>query len=225
MFMDRIDAGRQLAASLRQYEGRSPFVLALPRGGVPVGYEVASALGAPLDVLVVRKLGAPTHPELGLGAIAEGGEIVLDPQLCGWLGLSGEQIERVALHEAGEVARRIHRYRDGRPLPPLEGRTVILVDDGIATGGTARAAVRALRRQHPERLVLAVPVASTHSLDDLAREVDEAVCVTKSSHLQAIGEWYQDFTQVSDEQVIDLLRRNARDREAVAGEGPGATTS
>src|SRR5688500_16634152 len=176
-FIDREDAGRQLALELAPYAGRPDLlVLALPRGGVPVGFEIARALGAPLDVFLVRKLGVPGHEELALGAIATGGVRVLNPSVVHDLGLTGAIIDAVAEREGHELARREREYRDGRPAPDIAGRTVILVDDGLATGATMRAAAAALRQQGPARLVVAVPVAAAATCDDLRREVDEVVC-------------------------------------------------
>lgn len=209
MFEDRADAGQKLAAQLTQYRGQDALVLGLARGGVPVAFEVARALGAELDVWVVRKLGCPRQPELGLGALSEGGELVVDEELAEATGTSGEELARIAAREAGEVERRVGRYRAGRPPPVVRDRTVLLVDDGVATGGTTRAALRALRRLGPRRLVLAVPVGATQSLEDLAAECDELVCLVPSPHLYAIGAWYLDFGQTSDEEVIDLLARAA----------------
>lgn len=206
VFIDRTDAGRQLAALLlKEQTWRNPIVLGLPRGGVTVAYEVARALHAPLDVWVSRKIGTPGQPELGVGAVAEGGAVYLNRSLMRELGLEKEDLADAAEWEAREVTRRALRFRRNGPPPELRGRTVILVDDGIATGGTVRAAIRSLRELHPKELILAVPVAASQSLEELGSEVDEVVCVEATPMLWAIGQWYEDFNQVSDEEVLRLL--------------------
>jgi putative phosphoribosyl transferase len=207
-FRDRLEAGRCLAAALQQYAGRpNLLVLALPRGGVPVGYEVARALHAPLDVMLVRKLGVPGHEELAMGAIASGGIRVISDDVVRALGIPDRAIATIAAHEEHELERREQVYRDGRAPPDVEGRTVILVDDGLATGSTMRAAVLALKAQNPERLVVAVPVAATETCEALRREVDEVVCARAPEPFFAVGNWYQDFSQISDHEVRELLRR------------------
>ncbi|WP_437841526.1 phosphoribosyltransferase family protein [Sorangium sp. So ce1153] len=207
LFRDRVDAGRRLAFALRRYRDEAPVVLGLPRGGVPVACEVARALKAPLDVWVVRKIGAPGYEELGLGAISEGGEVYLNEDVLAELGVPQEEVEEIVDRKAAEVEARVQRFRRGRPPPDLEGRTAIVVDDGIATGGTARAALRAVRRRGPRRLVLAVPVASATTLDALRPEVDEVVCLDADPHLLAIGAYYRDFSQTTDDDVVELLER------------------
>lgn len=207
-FRDREEAGRMLAERLRDTRDESPVVLALPRGGVPVGYEVATALGAPLEVLVVRKLGVPWRPELGMGAIAEGGALYVNPEVLAYADLTNADALEVARQEARELARRVRLYRGERPLPDVRGRTVLLVDDGLATGGTARAASRAVRSLGPRRLVLAVPVAAAETAEALrGEEVDEVVAVQEPDRLGAVGVWYEDFHQVDDEEVLALLRQ------------------
>lgn len=218
VFRDRHDAGQQLAALLTRFKDDRPLVLGLPRGGVPVAAEVASALEAELEVWVVRKLGCPIQPELGLGALAEGGETVIDEDRVALTRTSPQALREVVEREAAEVERRVRRYRGARPRPEVRGRTVLLVDDGVATGGTARAALRALRKRGPARLVLAVPVASTQSLGELAGEADEIVCVEPAPHLHAIGAWYDDFRPTYDEEVVELLER-AREPDVPAAEG------
>ena len=207
MFPDRRAAGRQLAKALLHLRGRSPIVLALPRGGVPVGFEVAAALGAPLDVLVVRKIGAPFQRELGVGALVLLGkpEIVWNHLLMTDLGLSEAQMAGEVAAQGREARRRLACYRGDRPTPRLKGRAVILVDDGLATGITAQAALQALRRAGPSHLVLAVPVAPPDTLARLSREADETVCLSQPSSFQAVGQFYADFSQTSDEEVVALL--------------------
>lgn len=205
MFDDRRDAGRQLAERLTAYAGDDTVVLALPRGGVPVGAEVAAALGARLDVIVARKIGAPGRPELGVGAIAEGGEPILDLRTLGMLGLKATDLDATVAVERAELDRRVRDYRGGRPLPDVRGRTVIVVDDGLATGVTARAALQALRSMDPARLVLAVPVAAPQTARRILGEADEVVVVSTPERFSAVGQWYRDFAQTPDEDVLALL--------------------
>ncbi|PTL83371.1 phosphoribosyltransferase [Vitiosangium sp. GDMCC 1.1324] len=206
-FRNRKDAGQQLAAQLTKFRAESPLVLGLPRGGIPVAYEVARTLGAPLDVWVVRKVGAPGQPELGLGAVAEGGALFLDRGMLHSLGFSETEVMQTAEREADEVTARVARFRGPHPPPDLEGRTVILVDDGVATGGTVRAAIRALRERKPGRIVLAVPVGAVESLEVLRDEVDDLVTVHPAEFMMSVGEFYDDFNQTSDEEVQELLAR------------------
>lgn len=198
-------------------------MLGLPRGGVVLAYEVARALDAPLDVWVVRKVGAPFEPELGIGAVAEGGELVLNREALAILDMSEEEVERLAVPEAEEVERRVRLFRGDRPAPEIRGRTVILVDDGIATGGTMQAAIHAVRKRGPARIVLAVPVAATDTLERLRPEVDDVVCLLPTPDLVAIGMWYRDFDQVSSEEVQDLLQRAREPAEAAPASGPAPT--
>lgn len=210
LFRDRRDAGRRLAAHLEAYaDCPDVLVLALPRGGVPVAFEVARTLSAPLDVFLVRKLGVPGHEELAMGALATGGGIVLNPRVVEDLAIPRAVIERVAAAEARELARREHLYRDGRPAPAVADRTVILVDDGLATGATMRAAAVALRGQHPARLVVAVPVAAAETCAAFRAEVAETVCALTPEPFYAVGLWYADFSPTSDAEVRDLLRQAA----------------
>jgi putative phosphoribosyl transferase len=210
IFRDRCHAGQLLAAELAAYAGRSDvLVLALPRGGVPVAFEVARALGAPLDVFLVRKLGVPGHKELAMGALATGGVRVLNERVVRELGIPDAAIEAVAAEEQRELARRERDYRGDRPAPAVGGRTVILVDDGLATGSTMRAAVAALRRQGPARIVVAVPAAAPATCDQFRAEVDEIVCAVTPEPFYAVGLWYEDFSPTTDDQVRDLLARAA----------------
>ncbi|BBC30175.1 hypothetical protein SGFS_014690 [Streptomyces graminofaciens] len=208
-FRDRGQAGRELAERLRILQEKGalphPVVLALPRGGIAVAREVALRLQAPLDVLVVRKIGAPFHRELGVGAIAGDDPPFFDERILDHLGLSETAVADVVERERRELRRREERYRQGRPPPELRGRTVIVVDDGLATGVTARAALRAVRRQAPERVLLAVPVGSPATVDLMRAEADDVVCLLRPVEFAAVGEWYEDFTQLTDEDVLEAL--------------------
>jgi erythromycin esterase-like protein/predicted phosphoribosyltransferase len=217
LFRDRRDAGRLLAEKLAAYANRpDALVLALPRGGVPVAYEVARALGAPLDVFVVRKLGVPGYEELAMGAVATGGVRVLNDQLVERLGIPEQMIDAVAARDLQELARRERRYRGGRPPPDVRGRTVILVDDGLATGATMHAAIEALRQQKPTRIVVAVPTASPETCEEMKTKADDVICAITPAPFQAVGRWYQDFSQTTDEEVEALLsRRNVPDNSRV----------
>jgi predicted phosphoribosyltransferase len=212
LFTDRVEAGRFLASKLRKYTDHPEvLVLALPRGGVPVAFEVARALRAPLDVFLVRKLGVPGHPELAMGAIASGGVRVLNDDVVGALGISRDVIEAVAAVEEQELERRERIYRGGRPPPDVRGRTVILVDDGLATGSTMRAAVAALRQHGPDRIVVAVPVGAPDTCEEFRSEADDVVCARTPEPFYAVGLWYGDFSQTTDEEVHDLLDRAAEE--------------
>ena len=216
-FRDRRDAGRKLARALEPYREELPAVFALPRGGVPVGYEVALALDAPLDVLVARKLGAPDQPEFGIGAVAPGGVRVLNEDAVRRLGIPEGYLARITEKEIVEVERRLRHFRGGRPETPVAGRTAILVDDGLATGVTARAAVEALRLRGPGRIVLAAPVCADQTAQAFEPEVNHLVCLWCPPDLGAIGFWYADFEQTPDEEVISLLEEARR-------RGPGPAT-
>lgn len=209
LFADRSDAGARLAALLGRLGLTDPVVLALPRGGVPVAYEVARALDAPLDVLAVRKIGAPDRPELGIGAVAEGAEPLFDEDILGALGLREADVAGIVRRERAELQRRVRAYRGDRPALDPSGRDAIVVDDGLATGVTARAALRAARSATPRRLVLAVPVAAEQTVHKLRAEADDIVCVRTSRAFGAVGQWYEEFSQVPDETVLDLLARAA----------------
>jgi predicted phosphoribosyltransferase len=209
-FRNRAEAGRQLAEKLAAYANKPDIlVLALPRGGVPVGFEVADALGAPLDVFVVRKLGVPGYEELAMGAVATGGRRVLNDEIVRGLGIPETEIDGVVARELQELARRERLYRGDRPPPDVGGRTVILVDDGLATGATMRAAVRALRQRQPASIVVAVPTASPDTCEALRAEADDVICTMTPEPFFAVGHWYDDFTQTTDEEVHDLLARGA----------------
>jgi predicted phosphoribosyltransferase len=204
-FDDRRDAGRRLAELLLPLAGERPVVVALPRGGVPVGREVADALDAPLEILAVRKLGAPHNPEYGIGAIAEDGTRVFDPEALAVLGIDGGVLDAIVARETAELQRRVSAYRAGRQPLPVAGRTVVVVDDGVATGVTDTAALRALHRKGPRRLILAVPVCAPDSAARLRDEADEVVCLAEPTRLYGVGQWYRDFSQVSDDEVIAAL--------------------
>jgi predicted phosphoribosyltransferase len=204
-FSDRTDAGRQLAAALEGLASTQPVIVALPRGGVPVAFEVASALGAQLEILAVRKLGAPGNPELGVGAVAEDGTGVIDSDSVKRLGMTEAELESTLARESRELLRRVERYRDGRAPVALGGRTVIVVDDGLATGLTDLAAVRAVRKRGASEIVVAVPVGSSEAVSMLAEEADRVVCLEVPPRLFGVGMWYEDFSPVADEEVVALL--------------------
>ncbi len=221
LFRDREDAGSQLAPLLDRYRDERPIVLALPRGGVPVAFPIARRLNAELDVLPVRKVGHPAHRELGLGAIALGGASARDEQTIGRLGVRPTDLAGVEARERAELERQNQRFRDGRPLPDVRDRTVILVDDGLATGVTALAAVRAMRALGPRRVILAVPVCAPESMQELRRELDGFVFVACPRDFFAVGLWYRDFRPTSDETVLSLLARAAQQRQH-AGSTPAS---
>jgi len=206
VFPNRREAGRALAERLRRFGDRDDVVvLGLPRGGVPVAFEVARALAAPLDVFVVRKLGVPGHRELAMGAIAGGGVRVFNEDVVRWYGLSAETIDEVTRAEQAELERREHAYRGGRPPVPIAGRVVLIVDDGLATGSTMQAAVAAVRHMKPARVVVAVPVGAVETCRTLAALADEVVCLATPEPFDAVGLWYRDFSQTTDDEVCEIL--------------------
>lgn len=209
-FIDRRNAGRVLATRVAKYAGRDDVVvLALPRGGVPVAYEAASALGVPMDVFLVRKLGTPGHRELAMGAIASGGVRVLNEDVVRWYGISESAIERIAREEQEELERREREYRGDRPAPDLTNRVVILIDDGLATGSTMRAAAQAVRAHRPARVVIAVPVGAPQTCAELAAVADEVICARMPEPFSAVGQWYLNFDQTSDDEVRELLQKSS----------------
>jgi putative phosphoribosyl transferase len=209
-FRDRAEAGRQLSLVLDRYKNRPDvLVLGLPRGGVPVAYEVARALHVPLDVFIVRKLGVPGHEELAMGAIASGGMRVLNMPVVQQLNISPEEIDMATMREQEELRRREQLYRGDRPAPAIGGRTVIVVDDGLATGSTMRVAINALRRLQPARIVVAVPIAAPETCNALEVEADEVICAVTPQRFHAVGEWYDVFDQTSDDEVSQLIREAA----------------
>jgi len=209
-FQNRTEAGRRLAAALVRYAGRNDvLVLGLPRGGVPVAFEIASALDAPLDVFIVRKLGLPGHEEFGIGAIASGGMRIVDESVLRAYGVDADTLDQITTRELRELGRREQLYRDGRPFPAIENRIVILVDDGLATGSTMRAAVAALREKRPREIVVAVPVGARETCAAMAALADEIVCLETPDPFYAVGLWYMNFEQTEDEEVHDLLERAA----------------
>jgi predicted phosphoribosyltransferase len=211
-FRNREQAGRALAERLKPYANRQDvLVLALPRGGLPVGAEVAAALRAPLDVFVVRKLGTPGQPELAMGAIASGGVRVLNDDVVQVLNVKSDAIDHVAAVEQQELQRRERLYRAGRPFPSIADQIVILVDDGLATGSTMRAAVKAVRQHRPSRVVVAVPAGAAETCEDFRHEADEVECVIAPEAFNAVGAWYEEFPQISDDEVREILERSSRE--------------
>jgi putative phosphoribosyl transferase len=217
LLQNRTQAGRLLASYLKEYANRSDvIVLGLPRGGVPVAFEIAKALNLPLDICLVRKLGTPLQKELAMGAIATGGVIAINKEIVQWGKISSEAIAAVVAKEKQELERRDRLYRGNRPAPQIEGRTVILVDDGIATGSTLQAAIMALRQQKPKSIIVAVPVAHPQVCDRISTEVDKVVCPILPDRLDSISFWYQDFSQTTDEEVCKLLAQAAQEPNKVS---------
>jgi putative phosphoribosyl transferase len=220
-FRDRTDAGQQLACKLARFSGRKDvIVLALPRGGVVVAHEIASAIGAPLDVFIVRKLGVPGHSELAMGAIASGGVRVLNDRVVDALGISDAMIDSVAADELQELQRREVAYRGHGPAPDVRAKTIILVDDGIATGATMRAAVDALNRMHPAGIIVAVPTAAAAACDEIRPHVDEFIALGTPEEFYAVGQWYDEFPQTSDDEVTHLLAHLGRQAGGVPTNTP-----
>jgi putative phosphoribosyl transferase len=219
-YLDRVDAGWRLGERLRHLGGEDVVVLGLPRGGVPVAAGVAHALGAPLDVIIVRKLGVPHQPEFAMGALGEGGVRILNDEVVAMAGVTPRELAAIEERERAELERRGHRFRAGRPPVPIAGRTVVVVDDGIATGSTARAACRVARAHGAARIILAVPVGHSDAIASLRRDADEVICLTEPRSLMAIGEWYEDFSQTSDQEVINILSDAAAARDAAAPADP-----
>ncbi len=222
-FANRIDAGRRLARALSRYDGDPVVVLALPRGGVPVAAEVAAALNAPLDLVLVRKIGYPPQPELAMGAVVDGADpiIVRNEDVIRMTGVSEVEFNEVCRQELAEIERRRERYLDARAPVELSGRTAIVIDDGLATGATMRAALRALRKRAPGKLVLAVPVAPSETLEDMRGDADEIICLETFDFFGAIGAYYSDFRQVTDEELIETLARHSKPAPTPAGRGKG----
>lgn len=205
-YVDRTEAGKILAAHLKQYRNQKDIiVLALPRGGVPVGYEIAKSLPAPLDIFIVRKLGVPWHEELAMGAIASGNTILFNEEIVRQLNISKPEIEKVIKSEEMELNRREHEYRGNRPLPSLKDKTVILVDDGIATGATMKAAIMGIRKQNPKKIVVAAPVAALDTYQEIRTMADEVICPLIPSEFFAVAAWYENFPQTTDEEVFELM--------------------
>lgn len=215
MFADRRDAGVQLISRLKEYKDQQGvIVLSLPRGGVATGYEIARSLHIPLDIVIVRKIGFPGQPELGIGAVSETGTVVLNTSIISTYGIPKEYIEREVSRQKEEISRRVKLYRKGKRLPPLEGKTVILVDDGVATGATMKSAITTLKEENLKKLIVALPVAPPGVVKELEQMVDIFICIETPFDFMAVGSYYHDFTQVSDEEVINLLVRSAKNLPA-----------
>lgn len=216
IFENRQEAGKRLATELTKLLDEQPIIIALPRGGIPIGFEIAEILHAPLEVLVARKIGAPYNPEFGIGSIAEGNVRVVDEPIIKLLGISKEELNKVINKEKEELNRRVALYRNNKPLPMLKNRTVILVDDGLATGVTARAAIASIKKRKPKQLIFASPVCAYDTARELGHMVDRVICVTTPVDFAAVGLWYKSFEQVSDEEVVELLEKSrTRERPAV----------
>lgn len=210
-YKDRKDAGRQLAEKLKKYKEDKPIIMALPRGGVVLGYEVAKILNAPMDVITTRKTGAPFNPEFGIGAIAPNGIRILNPESINLLKISDSEIERIIEKETNEMNRRITLYRKGLPSINLQGKTVIVVDDGLATGVSTKAAILSIKQMQPEKIILAVPVSPPNTADKFRKEVDEFICLAEPADFYAVSVYYDNFEQISDEEVINLIQKAKQD--------------
>lgn len=220
MFIDRRDAGTQLAQRLKKYRGqKGVLVLALPRGGVVTGFEIARSLGIPLDVLIVRKIGFPGQPELAIGAVSETGAVVLNESIISSYGVSEDYAKKEISRQKEEISRRVKRYRKGESISELEGKTIILVDDGVATGATVKAAIATLRKEKITKLILALPVGPPEAAAELKKMVDDFICLEVPAYFGAVGAFYADFTQVSDDEVVEMLERS------VAGDDPEEETN
>ncbi|KKR81350.1 MAG: Phosphoribosyltransferase [Candidatus Daviesbacteria bacterium GW2011_GWA1_41_61] len=206
-FENRQEAGKKLAGELFKYRSENPYVLAMPRGGVPIGFEVAEVLHAPLSVIVVRKIGLSGNREFGIGAIAEGGVKVLDQTTIEVLAIDEEEIKDTLQLEEEELKRRVKTYRGKKPLPDLTGRTAVLVDDGMATGITAKAAIESVKKLNPQKIVLAIPVCALDTVEGFKKMADEVICLAAPAEFMAVGLWYKNFAQISDEEVVDLLKK------------------
>ncbi len=217
-FADRIDAGKRLASALANFAGKNAIVLAIPRGGVVVGYEIAKALNSPLDVIIPRKIGAPGNPELAIGAMTEDGTIILEDALIRYMGVPVDYIKEESELQKREIERRLKFYRQNEPYPNLRGHDVIIVDDGIATGSTMKAALASVKNRGAKTVTVAVPVAPPSTIKELKKQADRVVCLNTPEYFQAIGQYYTDFTQTPDEEVIQLLKQSKqKNREKPAG--------
>jgi len=217
-FSDRVEAGKRLASALRDFAGKNGIVLAIPRGGVVVGYEIAKALSLPLDVIIPRKIGAPDNPELAIGAMTEDGTIILDDNLITYIGVQRDYIKAESERQKHEIERRLKLYRQNEPYPSLKGLDVVIVDDGIATGSTMKAALASVKNRGASTVTVAVPVGPPSTIKELKKQADRVVCLYTPEYFQAIGQFYTDFNQTTDEEVIQLLKRNKqKSREKPAG--------
>ena len=211
-FANRVDAGKRLTSDLENLIGKNAIVLAIPRGGVVVGYEIAKAFNLPLDVIIPRKIGAPDNPELAIGAMTEDGTIILDKQLVSYLGVSQDYIVAASEQQKNEIERRLKLYRGNEPYPNLRGKDVIIVDDGIATGSTMKAALASVKNRGARTVIVAVPVGPPSTIDELKKQADKVICPYTPEYFQAIGQFYEDFDQTTDEEVIQLLKQNKQKR-------------
>ncbi len=209
-FADRVDAGKRLASALENFAGKNMIVLAIPRGGVVVGYEIAKTLSLPLDVIIPHKIGAPNNPELAIGAMTEDGTIILDNNLIAYIGVSDDYIREESMQQKREIERRLKFYRQNEPYPNLQNRDIIIVDDGIATGSTMKAALASVKNRGAKTVIVAVPVGPPSTIKELKKQADRVVCLYTPEYFQAIGQFYDNFSQTTDEEVIQLLRENKK---------------